>query len=321
MAISDIPTRTLRDYVNSLPTGDATSYIGSNLVKAIPGEGDFIPESDRDQFATAFQGSLAQTAVQPGDLPTFGDLATQDTISVPSDITATGTPSATTYLRGDGSWSTPAGGGEGTVNSVVEGTGINVNSSDPANPVVAIQTGYLSTVATTGAYADLTGKPTLGTAAATNSADYATAAQGTKADTALQPAAIGVALQGYDANTAKLNVSQQWVKPQRSGIFALTSGTTITIDGNTITGNILSLTLGTNATLANPTNLSAGTTFTIQGQQDATGSRTLAYGSNWKYIGGASPAAIPTAANAKFLISGQSWTDGTISFSVAGVGV
>ena len=39
-----------------------------------------------------------------------------------------------------------------------------------------------------GDYADLTGKPTLGTAAATASTDYATAAQGAKADSALQPA-------------------------------------------------------------------------------------------------------------------------------------
>ena len=60
----------------------------------------------------------------------------------------------------------------------------------------ATQPGDLATVATTGsyndlgdlptlfsgAYADLTGKPTLGTAAATASTDYATAAQGTTAD-------------------------------------------------------------------------------------------------------------------------------------------
>lgn len=51
----------------------------------------------------------------------------------------------------------------------------------------AIQSGDLATVATTGAYADLTGKPTLGTAAATASTDYATAAQGTLADSAVQP--------------------------------------------------------------------------------------------------------------------------------------
>jgi len=44
-----------------------------------------------------------------------------------------------------------------------------------------------------GAYADLTGKPTLGTAAATASTDYATAAQGAKADTALQAETITLA--------------------------------------------------------------------------------------------------------------------------------
>lgn len=52
----------------------------------------------------------------------------------------------------------------------------------------------LATVATSGAYNDLTGKPTLGTAAATNSTAYATAAQGAKADTAVQPAAIATML-------------------------------------------------------------------------------------------------------------------------------
>jgi hypothetical protein len=40
-----------------------------------------------------------------------------------------------------------------------------------------------------GAYADLTGRPTLGTAAAEDASDFATAAQGAKADTALQPGA------------------------------------------------------------------------------------------------------------------------------------
>ena len=51
-----------------------------------------------------------------------------------------------------------------------------------------VTTDSISTVATTGAYSDLSGLPTLGTAAATAASDYATALQGTKADTALQPA-------------------------------------------------------------------------------------------------------------------------------------
>jgi hypothetical protein len=51
----------------------------------------------------------------------------------------------------------------------------------------ATQPGDLATVATSGDYNDLLNKPTLGTAAATDSTDYATAAQGSTADTALQP--------------------------------------------------------------------------------------------------------------------------------------
>ena len=41
-----------------------------------------------------------------------------------------------------------------------------------------------------------------------SSADYATAAQGTLADSALQPSDIGSTVQGYDADTAKLDVAQ-----------------------------------------------------------------------------------------------------------------
>lgn len=61
----------------------------------------------------------------------------------------------------------------------------------------------LATVATTGAYSDLSGRPTLGTAAATAATDYATAAQGATADTAIQPGddaaylGAGVAADGY----------------------------------------------------------------------------------------------------------------------------
>lgn len=47
-----------------------------------------------------------------------------------------------------------------------------------------------ATVATSGSYSDLSNKPTLGTAAATDATDYATAAQGAKADSALQTSAL-----------------------------------------------------------------------------------------------------------------------------------
>jgi hypothetical protein len=51
----------------------------------------------------------------------------------------------------------------------------------------AVQPNDLADVATSGAYSDLSGTPTLGTAAATDSTAYATSTQGGKADTAVQP--------------------------------------------------------------------------------------------------------------------------------------
>lgn len=231
-------------------------------------------------FATAAQGLLASTALQPGaqipwtnitgkptffsgayadltgkptlfsgayaDLtgkPTLGSLAAKNAVAI-SDIAATGTASATTYLRGDGSWSTPAGGGgggSGTVESVslsaptgftVSGSPVTVNGTLTFSYTSGYQ-GYTTTEASklagiaagaevnvnadwnaasgdaqilnkptlfSGAYADLSGKPTLGTAAASNTGDFATATQGTKADSALQPAAIGTSVQAYDAD-------------------------------------------------------------------------------------------------------------------------
>ena len=49
------------------------------------------------------------------------------------------------------------------------------------------------------------------------------------------------------------------------------------------------LTLSGNITLANPANLTAGTTGSIFVIQDGTGSRTVSYGSSWDFIGGTAP--------------------------------
>lgn len=59
-----------------------------------------------------------------------------------------------------------------------------------------------ATVATSGAYSDLTGLPTLGTASTQATGAFATAAQGTKADSAIQPGNAGliVAGAGWTAN-------------------------------------------------------------------------------------------------------------------------
>ena len=61
------------------------------------------------------------------------------------------------------------------------------NLSDVVSVSAARTNLGLATVASTGGYSDLTGLPALGTAAATASTDYATAAQGTLAGSAVQP--------------------------------------------------------------------------------------------------------------------------------------
>ena len=99
----------------------------------------------------------------------------------------------------------------------------------------------LATVATTGAYADVTGTPTLGTAAATNATAYATAAQGTLADTATQPGDLAAVA--------------------TSGAYSSLSGTPAA--ALPLTGGTLSGTLTLNAALNGVTSVDATTAASI----------------------------------------------------------
>lgn len=92
-----------------------------------------------------------------------------------------------------------------------------------------------------------------------------------------------------------LNTNNIWASAQRGSVTALTDGATVNI--NLANSNFYSLTLGGNRTLANPTNAVAGQSGCIFISQDGTGSRTLAYGSNWKFAGGNIPS-LSTSANA-----------------------
>jgi len=117
------------------------------------------------------------------------------------------------------------------------------------------------------------------------------------------PAADGTANQALTTNgsgvlgwtsVALLAAAQTFTAAQRGSVVALTDGATITPDF--AAGNNFSVTLAGNRTLANPTNLTAGQAGTIVITQDGTGSRTLAYGSNWKFPGGTAPTLTTTAA-------------------------
>lgn len=104
---------------------------------------------------------------------------------------------------------------------------------------------------------------------------------------------IGTNVQAYDADTAKTDVVQSFTVAQRGAITALTDGSTITPDF--AAANNFSVTLGGSRTLANPTNITAGQSGVIVITQDGTGSRTLAYGSYFKFAGGTAPTLTTTA--------------------------
>ena len=116
---------------------------------------------------------------------------------------------------------------------------------------------------------------------------------------AATPTAVKAA---YDqANTkASLSTAQTFTAAQRGTISALTDGATITADF--AVANNFSVTLGGNRTLANPSNQTAGQSGCIWITQDGTGSRTLAYGSQWDFTGGTAPTLSTTAAAVDCLV-------------------
>ena len=93
---------------------------------------------------------------------------------------------------------------------------------------------------------------------------------------------------------ATLATAQTFTAGQRGQITALTDATSIAT--NLALSNNFSFQLGGNRTLADPTNISAGQSGSFFITQDGTGSRTLAYGSKFKFPGGTAPV-LSTAAN------------------------
>ena len=82
---------------------------------------------------------------------------------------------------------------------------------------------------------------------------------------------------------------------QRGEITTLTDGANISVD--LAASNNFTVTLGDNRTLDNPSNIVAGQSGSIFIVQDATGSRTLAYGTYYDFAGGTAPT-LSTAADA-----------------------
>ena len=93
---------------------------------------------------------------------------------------------------------------------------------------------------------------------------------------------------------ATLTAVQTFTAGQRGEVTALTDAASIATD--LALSNNFSVTLAGNRTLANPTNTVAGQSGSIFITQDGTGSRTLAFGTNFKFVAGTAPT-LSTAAS------------------------
>jgi hypothetical protein len=99
-----------------------------------------------------------------------------------------------------------------------------------------------------------------------------------------------------NASNKVLTTDQVWAA---AAFGLLTDAASISVNLNTSTN--WTVTLHGNRTLASPSNAKVGQCGIIEILQDGTGSRTLAYGANWKFAGGAAPV-LTTTASARDLL-------------------
>lgn len=102
----------------------------------------------------------------------------------------------------------------------------------------------------------------------------------------LKQADIGVTVQGYDANTAKLNAAQAWTRPQRSTGSALTHNTSW--DGTTIQRPTVNVN-GSAFTIENPTSHTADVYYAIT--VTYTTAHSIAWGNQYKGVSSITPTA------------------------------
>lgn len=141
---------------------------------------------------------------------------------------------------------------------------------------------------------------------------------GTKWVIASPTAAIFSALPS-EASASEILVgseTEKFVSPDKfrtaTAPATLTDAATIAVDFEA--GRNFTVTLGGNRTLGNPTNVQAGDSGTIYVIQDGTGSRTLAFGSNWKHVGSAPTISTTASAVDVFSYFARSTTAITLSY-------
>lgn len=217
------------------------------------------------------QGVLIQN-LPPGATPTGADLVPASQGGKTVKLTMAQLQTFFGSLGGGGT-------GGGTVSSVAAGCGLT------GGPITTTGTLTLASIATNTVLGNVSGSTACPTPLTSG-----------QVSTLLSLGTAALVNTGVSGNVAPLlNGTNAWSAGQSVTPVALVDGATITPNFNS--GNIFTVTLAGNRTLANPTNPVAGKCGMIFVTQDGTGSRTLAYGSSYKFSGGSVPT-LSTAASA-----------------------
>lgn len=195
---------------------------------------------------------------------------------------------------------------------LIAGTGISITSNEAGN-MATIEIDFAEIEATMGSgYTDEMARDAIGSALVGGSGISITVNDaGDTIDLSVDPSEVEATNSEMWTGTSSTKIVTPKKMWDASVTQALVDGASITIDGNT--GINFSVTLGDNRVLENPTNMKTGQSGLIVITQDATGSRTLSYGSNWRFAGGAATGGVlSTSANAVDVLSYYVRSDGTI---------
>ena len=258
--------------------------------------------------ASSAQGTKADSAVQPGALAT---VATSGAYTDLSNRPSLGTAAPLNK----------AASGDAAVGEVVIGSDSRL--SDQRVPTDgSVSTAKLANSAVTDAkvsdvtWSKVTSRPT--TLSGYGITDAASSAQGTKADTAVQPGALAtVATSGSytdlsnrpslatvatSGSYADLTNRPSLATVATSGVSKDVANPATSLAGASVTpdasqGLLFTWTLSANGTLNAPSNLSAGQVMVLRIVQDSTGGRSVTWNSAYTWSGGTAPS-VTAAANA-----------------------
>lgn len=266
--LTNLPTLFDGDY-NSLANAPT---LGTAAALDVPASGN----ATSGQVVKGNDGRLADARTPTTHSHTTGDITGLGT-AAPLNVAASGNAGASEVVKGN----------DGRLSDARTPTAHTHPQSDITNLVSDLaakaNTSSLATVATSGAYNDLSGKPSLGTAAALNVAASGNAASG----------------EVVKGNDGRLTDARTPTNDPAPAFATLTDGATVTwaFTSPQLIGNA-TVTLGGNRTLA-ITGVTAGASGVLKVVQDGSGNRTLTLPAGSKVInGGAGAVSLSTAAGA-----------------------